>query len=83
MLMATIEHALLLFIDIALFVNLFLGGAGNPIIFFVKMLIVFVLVLFIHAAFPRLRIEQAIRYLWKWPTALALAGLIIVTIGRS
>jgi len=83
LLMATIEHALLLFIDIALFVNLFLGGAGNPIIFFVKMLIVFVLVLFIHAAFPRLRIEQAIRYLWKWPTALALAGLIIVTIGRS
>jgi NADH-quinone oxidoreductase subunit H len=81
--LATIEHALMLFISIALFVNLFLGGGGNPVTFFVKMLVVFILGLFIHAAFPRLRIEQAIGYLWRWPTVLALAGLIIVSIVRS
>lgn len=72
----TIEHAFRLFIGIALFVNLFLGGAANPLIFFIKMLIVFVLCLFINAVFPRFRIEQAVKYLWKWPTFLALAGLI-------
>lgn len=70
------EHAFTLFIGIALFVDLFLGGAANPLIFFIKMLVVFLLCLFINAAFPRFRIEQAIKYLWKWPTLLALAGLV-------
>jgi NADH-quinone oxidoreductase subunit H len=80
--LATIQHALSLYIGIALFVNLFLGGAGNPLIFFLKMLVVFVLGVFINAAFPRLRIEQAVKYLWKWPTLLALIGLIAVTVIR-
>jgi len=78
--LATIQHALSLFIGISLFVNLFLGGAGNPLIFFLKMLVVFVLSLFINAAFPRFRIEQAIRYLWRWPTLFALIGLIVVLV---
>ena len=50
------------------------------ITFFLKMLIVFILVVFINAAYPRLRIEQAIKYLWKWPTLFAFAGLVIVLI---
>jgi NADH-quinone oxidoreductase subunit H len=80
--LATIQHALNLFVGVALFVTLFLGGAADPFVLFVKMLVVFILQLFIHAAYPRLRIEQALRYLWKWPTALALAGLIaIVAVG--
>jgi len=81
--LATIEHAFVLFISIALFVNLFLGGAANPAIFFIKMVVVFVLNLFIHAVLPRLRIEQAIKYLWKWPTLLAFIGLIITLATRS
>ena len=81
--LATIEHAFILFISIALFVNLFLGGAANPVIFFVKMLVVFVPGLCINAVFPRFRIEQAIKYLWKWPTLLALLGLIVTLAVRS
>lgn len=76
--LATIQHAFSLFIGIALFVNLFLGGAGNPFIFCLKMVVVFVIGLFINAAFPRLRIEQAIKYLWRWPTMIAFIGLIFV-----
>jgi len=78
--LATIEHAFVLFISIALFVNMFLGGAANPIIFFVKMLVVFVPGLFIHAVFPRFRVEQAVKYLWKWPTLLAFLGLIMTMV---
>jgi len=74
--LATIEHAFHIFIAISLFVNLFLGG-GSPFTFFVKMLVVFVVCLFIHAVFPRFRLDQAIRYCWRWPAVLALAGLII------
>jgi len=81
--LATIEHAFVLFISIALFVNLFLGGAANPFIFFVKMLVVFVLGLCVNAVFPRFRIEQAIKYLWKWPTLLAFVSLIIIMAIRS
>ncbi len=78
--LTTIQHAFNVFIGISLFVNLFLGGAENPGYFFLKMLGVFIIFLFVNAVFPRLRIEQAIRYLWKWPTLLAFAGLIIVMI---
>ena len=81
--LATIEHAFVLFISIAFFVNLFLGGAVNPAIFFVKMLVVFVLGLCINAVFPRFRIEQAIKYLWKWPTLLAFLGLVLTLIVRN
>jgi len=81
--LATIEHAFALFISITLFVNLFLGGATNPVVFFVKMLVVFVLSLCVNAVFPRFRIEQAIKYLWKWPTLLAFLGLIITLAIRS
>jgi NADH-quinone oxidoreductase subunit H len=99
---ADVEHALSLFIGIALFVNLFLGGAGDifapvenflassglscmvtfleGLVFFVKMLAVFVICVFINAVYPRLRIEQAIGYLWRWPTIFAFAGLVIVLI---
>ena len=81
--LATIEQAFVLFISIAIFVNLFMGGAANPVIFFVKMLMVFVPGLCINAVFPRYRIEQAIKYLWKWPTLLAFLGLIVTLAVRS
>ena len=50
------------------------------IIFFIKMLIVFIVELFINAVFPRFRIEQAMKYLWKWPTLFAFIGLIVVVV---
>ena len=80
--LATIQHALEIFIGIALFVNLFLGGAGNPFTLFLKMLVVFILLLFINAALPRLRVEQAVKYLWRWPTLISLIGMIIILIIR-
>ncbi len=78
--LATLQHAVSEFVGIALFVNLFLGGAQNALFFCLKMMVVLLVGLFINAAFPRLRIEQAIRYLWRWPTLLALAGVIVVMI---
>jgi NADH-quinone oxidoreductase subunit H len=77
--LTTIQHAFHAFINIALFVNLFLGG-GNPFIFVVKMLVMFIFSLFINAVFPRLRIDQAIKYCWKWPAILAFLGLVIAFI---
>lgn len=78
--LATVEHALHLFIAIALFVDLFLGGAANLGTFFLKMLAVFLIGVFIGAVYPRFRIDQALRYCWKWPTLFALSGLILVMV---
>ena len=81
--LTTIQHAFSLFIGLSLFVNLFLGGGENPVLFFLKMLAVFIIVILINAALPRLRIEHAVKYLWKWPTLLAFLGLIAVQVFRS
>ena len=81
--LVTIQHGLTMFISIALFVNLLWGGASNPAVFFLKMLVVFAFGFWVNAAFPRLRVEQAVGYLWRWPTLIALVGLIFAaTIGR-
>jgi NADH-quinone oxidoreductase subunit H len=77
-----IERAFHEFIVIALFVNLFLGGANDPFTFFIKMLIIFVPLISVSAVFPRFRIEQAIRFCWRLPTILALIGLIIASVWR-
>jgi NADH-quinone oxidoreductase subunit H len=64
--LATIQHAFNEFIALSLFVNLFLGGAGNPGYFFLKMLVVFFIYQLVNAVFLRFRIEQALKYLWKF-----------------
>ena len=75
-----IDHGLHLFIVIALFVDLFLGGAANLGTFFLKMLAVFLIGVFIGAVYPRFRIDQALKYCWKWPTLFALLGLIVAMV---
>ncbi|MFO7891059.1 MAG: NADH-quinone oxidoreductase subunit H [bacterium] len=62
------------------FADTVLGSILGIVVFLVKMIIVFIIGLFINAVFPRFRIEQAIKYLWIWPTLLAFIGLIIVII---
>ncbi|MEJ2628339.1 MAG: NADH-quinone oxidoreductase subunit H [bacterium] len=60
--------------------NTVLGNIVGIIVFLVKMVLVFIIGLFIHAVFPRFRIEQAIKYLWIWPTLFAFVSLLIVII---
>jgi len=75
-----IEHAIHIFVSIALFIDLFLGGGPNIGFFIVEMGIIFFISVIINAMFPRYRIDQAIKYLWRWPAALAFIGLILVRI---
>ena len=80
---AALQSALHLYIVIALFVNLFLGGGANVGTFLAKMLVVFLIGLFINAVFPRFRIEQGLRFCWRWPALLGLVGLIVVLLVGS
>jgi len=80
---AKLQSALHLYIVIALFVDLFLGGGANIGTFFVKMLVIFLMGLFINAVFPRFRIEQGLRFCWRWPALLGFLGLILVLVTGS
>ncbi|MCD6415289.1 MAG: NADH-quinone oxidoreductase subunit H [Planctomycetes bacterium] len=72
-----------LFLVIALFVDLFLGGGVNLATFLLKMLIVFMAVEMINAVLPRVKIEDAIKFCWKWPAGLALLQMAITVLSKS
>jgi len=78
--LAALQGALHTYIVIALFVDLFLGGGANVLTFLAKMGVVFFGGLLINAVYPRVRIGQALRFCWKWPTLLALLGLVVVMV---
>jgi len=75
-----LQKALHIFIVTALFVDLFLGGGLNVASFLLKVLLVFFAAELVSAVLPRVRVEQAIRYCWKWPTILALLQMFITTL---
>lgn len=76
--LSEIQHIYLIFIDIAIFVALFMGGGLEPLTFFLKMLFIFFIIIIVSTVYPRFRIEQAFRFCIKWPTIIALVGLLIV-----
>ena len=68
-----LQGAVHLFVVLALFVDLFLGGGMNIVTFLFKMLIVFVVVEMIRAVLPRVKVESAVKFCWKWPVASGVA----------
>ena len=76
-----IDHAFHIYIELALFTDIFLGGASNLLYFFLKIFGLLILLTFFDTVYPRFRIENAVRFFWRWPTVFALVGLFIVMIG--
>ena len=77
-------------VETSLFVDLFLGGGVmldpsvygalayfvNYVVWFALILAVWLIAVFVNAVFPRFRIEQAFKFYRKWPTVIAIIGLI-------
>jgi NADH-quinone oxidoreductase subunit H len=61
-----------------LYVTLFLGGGENWLMFLAKLFLVVFISSSVTVIFPRYKTEDAIRWLWKWPTGIALMGLLVV-----
>lgn len=78
--MLLLQKSITIIIELALFVNLFLGGAENILIFTVKMLIVWVLATMFGSLFPRFRIEDGIKFFWKWPLGIAILQALYIII---
>jgi len=80
--MLMIMHELATFIEVSLFVNIFLGGATNFIEFFVKYFVVYVLAALTSNALGRFKIDQVIKYFYKVPIILAiLQALVVIYLG--
>jgi NADH-quinone oxidoreductase subunit H len=77
-----VQRAIHLFVVIALFVDLFLGGGVNIATFLLKMLIVFLVAEMISAVLPRIRIESAVKFCWQWPMALALLQMVVTVLWK-
>jgi NADH-quinone oxidoreductase subunit H len=65
-----------------LFTTLFLGGGANWLTFLVKVFAVVFISVAVTNVFGRYRTDDAIRWIWKWPTGIALLGLAVVMLGR-
>ena len=71
--MLFILHEISVFIEVSLFVHLFLGGATNLLIFIVKYVIVYTFVNLISNVNGRFKIDQVVKFFYKWPLLMAVA----------
>jgi len=78
--MMIIQHALSVFIELSIYINMFLGGAVNWIDFLVKLFVLFTVVLSINVVFGRYRTDDAIKFMWKYPVIFGIIGIIIAMI---
>jgi NADH-quinone oxidoreductase subunit H len=61
-----------------LYTTLFLGGGENWLTFLAKIFAVVFVSVAVTNLFGRYRTDDAIRWMWKWPTGIALLGLAMV-----
>jgi NADH-quinone oxidoreductase subunit H len=80
--MLMIMHQFATFIEISLFINLFLGGATTIVWFIVKYAFLYILASLISQALGRFKIDQVIKYFYKWPIILAILQAALVVWGR-
>ncbi len=70
------QGSIFAFAKLVLIVDLFLGGAENLLMLVAKTLIIFVTIIFIGVVYGRYKVEQAVDFLMKIPTLIALIGLV-------
>jgi len=72
--------AISIFVELTIFIDLFLGGAHNVIDLVIKQVILFSIVLMINAVYPRFRTEQTVKFYLLIPNTLALIEIIRVLV---
>ncbi len=70
--MLFIMHEITVFIEVSLFIHLFLGGAENILIFLVKYFVVYTVANLISNVNGRFKIDQVVTFFYKWPLLFAI-----------
>jgi NADH-quinone oxidoreductase subunit H len=65
------------FIEVSLFVHLFLGGATNIFEFLIKYFVVYTLANLISSVNGRFKIDQVVKFFYKWPLIMAVTQAVI------
>ncbi len=76
--MMIIMHEFATFIEVTLFVTIFLGGATTLVGFLAKYFVVYILASLISNALARFKIDQVIKFYYKVPIALAIVQALVV-----
>ncbi|MBN2540034.1 MAG: NADH-quinone oxidoreductase subunit H [Bacilli bacterium] len=76
--MLFILHEISVFIEVSLFVHLFLGGAANIFEFLIKYFAVYTLANLISNVNGRFKIDQVVTFFYKWPLLMAVTQAVIV-----
>ena len=61
-----------------LYTTLFLGGGENWLTFLVKVFGVVFVSMAVTNVYGRYKTDTVLRWMWKWPTGIALVGLVLV-----
>ncbi len=75
--MLFIMHEITVFIEVSLFVHIFLGGAENILLFIVKYFIVYTTLNIISSVYGRFKIDQVVLFFYKWPLIMAITQAIV------
>jgi len=75
--MLFIMHEITVFIEVSLFVHLFLGGAENILLFIVKYFLVYTALNIISSVYGRFKIDQVVLFFYKWPLIMAVTQAFI------
>lgn len=75
--MLFILHEISVFIEVGLFVHLFLGGATNVFEFIAKYFVIYTFVNVISNLYGRFKIDQVVKFFYKWPLLMAMAQAFI------
>ncbi|WGS64858.1 respiratory chain complex I subunit 1 family protein [Marinitoga aeolica] len=75
--MLMLQHEFATFVEVGLFVNLFMGG-GTIITFLIKYFVVYMLATMIASVVARFKIDQLVTFYYKVPLALAFIQTAII-----
>jgi NADH-quinone oxidoreductase subunit H len=77
-----LTKAVMLYIMPLFLIVLFLGRDISPLFIILKFTAILVIFILIKNTNPRLRIDQALRFFWRFPTLIALAAVGLALIGK-
>src|SRR6056297_197585 len=72
-----IQHEFATVIEVGLFVNLFLGGGKTILDFMIKYIIVYILMVIISSFFLRFKVEESVKFFWKWGLSISIIQAVI------
>lgn len=77
-----LSKAIMLYALILLVIVLFMGKDLTPLFMALKFTGILLILVLLKNTNPRLRIDQSLRFFWRWPTVLGVAAVALALLGK-